>query len=121
MSSTGFDRRTGRPLSGWDHVRQSIDVILTTPIGSRVMRRDFGSRLRDLVDAKMTRTTVLAVYSAAAEAIEKWEPRFRLRSASIVKAEADGVVGLALVGLYFPRGHLGDWSVAEDATMRVTI
>lgn len=121
MSSTGIDRRTGKPLVGWDDVRQSLDVILTTPIGSRVMRRDFGSRLRDLVDAKMTRSTVLAAYSAAAEAIEKWEPRFRLRSASIARAEANGEIELALYGIYFPRGHLGDWSVAEDATMRVTL
>lgn len=121
MTSTGFDRRTGRLLRGWDHVRQSIEVILTTPIGSRVMRRDFGSRLPDLVDAKLTRSRVLAVYSAAAEAIEAWEPRFRLRSASIARAEAGGVIGLTLVGVYFPRGHLGDWSVAEDATMRVTL
>ena len=34
---------------------------------------------------------------------------------------AAGVITLALFGVYFPRGHLGDWSVAEDATVSVTI
>lgn len=35
----GISATTGRPLSGIDHLRQSIRDILTTPIGSRVMRR----------------------------------------------------------------------------------
>jgi phage baseplate assembly protein W len=39
----GMNRNTGRKLSGVDHLRQSIVDILTTPIGSRVMRRDYGS------------------------------------------------------------------------------
>jgi phage baseplate assembly protein W len=121
MSSTGTNRATGRPLGDWDHVRQSIEVILSTPIGSRVMRREFGSRIPDLIDAKLTRSTVLAIYSAAAEAIETWEPRFRLRTASISAADAGGVVEIALGGVYFPRGHLGDWSAAEDATMTVAL
>lgn len=120
MSSTGIDRATGRPLADFDHVRQSIARILTTRIGTRVMRRDFGSKVPDLVDAKMTRRSVLAVYSAAAEALEAWEPRFRLVAAAIVGAEP-GTIDLELSGIYFPRGHLGDWSSAEDATMRVTI
>lgn len=40
------------PLSeseGIEHVKESIQQILGTPIGSRVMRRDFGSRLRQIV------------------------------------------------------------------------
>jgi phage baseplate assembly protein W len=119
--SSGVSSISGGSLSDWDHVQQSIDRILTTPIGSRVMRRDFGSTVPDLVDAKMTRATVLSLYSAAAEAIEAWEPRYRLRSASIVSASADGTIALTLVGVYFPRGHLGDYSVAEDATARILI
>jgi phage baseplate assembly protein W len=85
-----------------------------TPIGSRVMRRDFGSNLYDLIDAKMQQRNVLALYSAAAVAIDKWEPRFRLTECAIDRAAPDGVVGLVLRGTYFPRGHKGDYSIAED-------
>ena len=46
---TGMDRETGKSLSGIEHLRQSIRDILTTPIGSRVMRRDYGSRLFELL------------------------------------------------------------------------
>ena len=115
----GIDRRLGRPLTGWAHVEQSLDVILTTPIGARVMRRDFGSELPDLVDRKMTSRLVLALYAAAAAAIRRWEPRFRLTRAAVTEAGATGRLGLALYGTYYPRGHLGDNSVAEDASTRI--
>jgi phage baseplate assembly protein W len=130
--STGVNAATGKPLSDWDHVQQSIRKILTTPIGARVMRRDFGSDLPDLIDAKMTRKNILAAYSAAAAAIAKWEPRFRMRSGRvdragylttedgrIVRSGPGGIVSIAILGTYFPRGHLGDYSIAESASTRI--
>lgn len=117
--STGVNAATGAALTGWQHVQQSIKKILMTPIGSRVMRREFGSDLPDLVDSKMIQRNVLAVYSAAATAIARWEPRFRMRGGAVERAEPTGVLALVIYGTYFPRGHLGDYSVAEDATARV--
>lgn len=119
--STGFNRHSGRLLTDWAHVQQSIEVILTTPLGSRVMRRDFGSELYDLVDRKMTSRLVLALYAASAVAIRRWEPRFRLTRAAVTESGATGRLGLALYGTYYPRGHLGDYSVAEDAEARVFV
>lgn len=117
--SNGVNAATGAALTGWQHVQQSISKILRTPIGSRVMRRDFGSDLPDLIDAKMTQRNVLAVYSAAASAIHRWEPRFRMRGGAVTQAEPSGVLALSIFGTYYPRGHLGDYTVAEDATARV--
>ncbi|MBX8827533.1 GPW/gp25 family protein, partial [Ochrobactrum sp. SFR4] len=117
--STGVNAFTGQKLSDWAHVEQSINIILTTPIGSRVMRRDFGSNLPDLVDRKLTPRGVLAVYSAAALAIDKYEPRFQLTKASITAVNHTGHIGLSLFGTYYPRGHLGDYSIAEDKTTRI--
>lgn len=119
--SSGISRSQGKPLSDWDHVAQSIAVILTTPIGSRVMRRDFGSELFDLIDAKMTTRSILAIYGAAAVAIARWEPRFRLERAAVGDAAPDGRVSLLLAGTYFPRGHKGDFTVSEGRTARVVI
>lgn len=117
--SAGLDRRGGRPSTGWQHVQQSIDILLTTPVGARVMRREFGSEVPDLVDRKMTPRLILALYAAAAAAIRRWEPRFRLTRAAVSEASEQGRLGLVLYGTYFPRGHLGDYSVAEDASTRV--
>ncbi len=50
----GMNAATGRNLTGLDHLHQSIADILSTPIGTRVMRRDYGSRLPELIDAPMT-------------------------------------------------------------------
>ena len=117
--ATGVSATVSAPVSDWAHVEQSIAKVLTTPIGSRVMRRDFGSDLPDLIDAKMVRRNVLALYSAAAQAIDRWEPRFRLTRARVGSLTPSGVVTLELFGTYFPRGHRGDYSVAQDASARI--
>jgi phage baseplate assembly protein W len=118
-SSTGINAVTGKRLSDWDHVQQSIRKILDTAIGARIMRRDFGSLLPDMVDAKMTDRNILAIYSASAAAINKWEPRFRMQFGAVARAEATGVVALEITGAYYPNGHKGDYSVAEDRSTRI--
>lgn len=119
--STGIDAQTGKPLSDWEHVQQSIAKILTTPIGTRVMRRDFGSDIPNLVDAKMIPKNILLLYSAAALAIERWEPRFRMSAGNVARLSADGVIALNIYGIYYPRGHLGDYSIAETKSARVIV
>lgn len=120
-SSTGISASAGTVLTDWEHVRQSITTILTTPLGSRVMRREFGSNLFDLIDARMVQKNVLAVYSASALAIARWEPRFKVTRASVDELSAAGRLVLNIFGTYFPRGHLGDYSVAEDGVVRVIL
>lgn len=100
----GTNAATGKRLGGIDHLRQSIRDILTTPIGSRVMRRDYGSRLFRLIDAPMNRSTLLEVYAAAADALERWEPRFSLELVQAVSAEP-GRLELDLTGKYLPDGQ----------------
>jgi len=117
--STGLSERAGSPLSDWPHVEQSIRKILTTPIGSRVMRRTFGSDLPDLVDRKMIPANILKVYSASARAILDWEPRFRMTAGRIVDATPGGRLAIEIFGTYYPRGHLGDYTVAENVSTRV--
>ncbi len=37
----GMSAETGKALEGLEHLKQSITDILTTPIGSRIMRREY--------------------------------------------------------------------------------
>ncbi len=101
----GTNATTGMRLSGIEHLRQSIRDILTTPIGSRVMRRDYGSRLPYLIDAPMNRSTLMDLYVATAEAIDLWEPRISLQSVTAASA-SPGFVVLDLTGLHLLDGHL---------------
>lgn len=110
----GINADTGKPLGGWDHVVQSIRVILTTPIGTRVMRREFGSELMSLIDAPMEDRVLLAVYVATANALQRWEPRFGLTDVEVVSPAASGQISLRLSGNYYPRGHLGDFSLGSE-------
>ena len=100
----GMDAETGRPLGGLSHLRQSIRDILTTRIGTRVMRRDYGSDLPALVDRPMNPALAMDVYAATAKALRRWEPRFRLRRMAIAEARP-GAVSLYLEGDYLPEGR----------------
>jgi len=80
---TGMDAATGKPLSGEDHLRQSIADILSTPIGSRVARRDYGSLLPELVDQPMNPLGRMRLVAATALAIARWEPRIRVTALSL--------------------------------------
>lgn len=120
MPGTGVST-SGAILSGWEHVEQSIGKILTTAIGTRVMRREFGSEVMALIDAPMTDRVVLALYVAIANSIARWEPRFRLTAVAIDKAEATGVLTIQMRGDYFPRGHLGDFTVSSNKIADVLI
>jgi len=99
----GINANSGKSLGEIDHLRQSIRDILTTPIGTRVMRRDYGSRLFQLTDAPLNRTTILELYAATAQAIARWEPRFSVQQVKIAEASA-GYVVLDLIGIYKPDG-----------------
>jgi phage baseplate assembly protein W len=117
MDRVGIDRETGQLLAGWDDCVQSIGVILTTRIGWRVMRRRFGSRIRDLQDLNPAPATLLRLYVAIAEALRLWEPGFRLTKVAVTRIGADGVALFEIEGRFYPRGHLGDFGVGE---LRVT-
>lgn len=103
VAMNGIDALTGRRLSGIDHLRQSIRDILTTPIGSRVMLREYGSRLPRLVDAPLGRVLVMEVFAATAESLQRWEPRFRLTNVDI-DSVAQGSITISLTGIYLPDG-----------------
>lgn len=75
---TGMDAATGKIISGTAHLAQSIGDILSTPIGSVVMLRDYGSALFELIDAPANALTRSRIYAATATALARWEPRIRL-------------------------------------------
>lgn len=74
----GLSARDGRSLDGADHLRQSILDILSTYPGERIMRPEYGSRVRDLIDRPVTAQWLADLYFTVAQAIARWEPRVRV-------------------------------------------
>ncbi|EKT4457374.1 GPW/gp25 family protein [Pseudomonas putida] len=95
----GVDRRTGQPLSGVAHLKQSIEDILTTPVGSRRMRPEYGSHLRRYVDLPVNEGWKSAVQAEVARALGRWEPRLKLERVRVV-AVVGGQITLSLSGIY---------------------
>jgi phage baseplate assembly protein W len=101
----GVNNRTGKALSGMDHLKQSINDILTTPLGTRVMRREYGSRLFELIDAPINSSTIIDIVSATADALAKWEPRILVERVEMDDANETGKLALTISAKYLPDGQ----------------
>ena len=84
----GMNRNTGLGISDTEHVSQSMRDILLTPVGSRVMRREYGSLLSALIDMPQNPALRLQIMVACYSAIQKWEPRIRLTAISFETGDA---------------------------------
>lgn len=89
---------------GIEHLRQSVADILTTRKGTRVMRRDYGSELPALVDRPINGQLEIDLYAETVLAIDTWEPRLKVKSVGITKAEP-GLIELFMVADYLPEGR----------------
>jgi len=89
---SGMSRDTGEAVTDLDHIRQSVRDILLTPVGSRVMRRSYGSLLSALIDQPQNEALRLQIMSACYMAILQWEPRVKLTGISYESAFDGGMV-----------------------------
>ena len=101
----GMSATTGRPLDGADHIKQSITDVLTTRIGTRVMRRDYGSRLPELVDNPYSEILLADLFAETVIALKKWEPRVSIDQVSVQEVAAEGRIVIALTGKNLLNGE----------------
>lgn len=95
----GVNNRTGKRLSGVAHLRQSVSDILTTPIGSRVLVRDYGSDLFSLVDNPRDDLTRLQIIAASATALARWETRLKVTRVLVSFPEGESRCVLDIEGI----------------------
>lgn len=115
----GMDRVTGKMLTGWDHVVQSMLLIFSTRYHSRVLRRWCGSYVPHLIGENATENTICRFYWAIATGLDLWEPNYRIQRVRVGR-RADGSLLTSpeelrtgnlitsMDGVYRPRGHLGN-------------
>ncbi|MGM9489742.1 GPW/gp25 family protein [Ideonella sp. YS5] len=101
-TAIGMSATSGAALSDMAHLRQAIATILFTPVGSRVMRRSFGSLLPELIDQPDNPTTRVRLFAAVAGALMRWEPRLRISRVQLASGATPGTAELVLEGTYVP-------------------
>ncbi len=101
----GMNNTTGKPIDGLDYLRQRLTDVLSTPKGTRLMRREYGCGLFDLLDQAMTEGWLVQCYAAIAEAIA--DPVNGLqdfRVEQLAPAElSEGMGVFQLTGVYLPQ------------------
>ena len=80
---SGMNSISGRSLTDIDHIRQSIRDILTTLVGSRIERRDYGSLLPELIDHPHNQANNLRLMGATVIALARWEPRIAIKKVNV--------------------------------------
>ncbi|EFD0690964.1 hypothetical protein P835_01360 [Citrobacter portucalensis] len=104
-SYLGMNRHTGLSISEIEHIRQSVRDILVTPVGSRVMRREYGSLLSALIDQPQTPALRLQIMAACYSAIQEWEPRVSLTTITFERGENDGTMYVDITGTRSTSGQ----------------
>ena len=92
------------------------------PDGSRVMRREFGGGIAELLGRLMTPALFAAWRQLVATAIDLWEPRFRVRKVMLdgsTEALRLGSAHMTIEAEFRPRGHLGDFTVERVVTFGI--
>ncbi|MDR6348527.1 GPW/gp25 family protein [Pantoea sp. SORGH_AS_0659] len=87
----GMNSADGAVLDDEAHLHQSVNNILLTPAGSRVMRRDYGSSIFSLIDQPDNAVTRLKLMSAACIALWRWEPRLTPVAVTVETTEQGAV------------------------------
>ena len=69
--------------SGEHDIEQAIRIILSTSLGERVMRPEFGCRIHELIFAPHDAATESLVVYYVEEALAQWEPRIDVQEVDV--------------------------------------
>lgn len=98
-----MSRQNGSALSEIEHIKQSLADIGTTPIGSRVMRREYGTLLADLIDQPISEALYLKIYSTLYTAYVRFEDRIDISQLTVVDMKKGQLI-LDIIGFLKTNG-----------------
>ncbi|OYQ85400.1 GPW/gp25 family protein [Wohlfahrtiimonas chitiniclastica] len=100
-----MNRITGNEIPMNQHIQQSIIDIITTRIGSRVMRREYGSLLPELIDRPANDENMMQLMSATVIALSIWEPRITATFVNFTPVSNAGLVDLEIAATIKESGE----------------
>lgn len=77
--------------SGYRHIRESIQQILLTEPGERVMEQNFGCALKELIFEPIDITLYNLIIFRATNALNRWENRIEINSVTVSKPAKDSL------------------------------
>jgi len=116
----GINARTGKLLSGPQHLAQSLSKIWQTRLDSRVMRLSFGADLRSALSEDLTPSIALLIYNEMVASAARWEPEYLITQLQLVTLQDTGKLGIRHGGIYYPEGRFGNYDLAVDLSLGST-
>lgn len=105
---TGMNAATGEVMTGIPYLRQRLSDVINTPLFTIVGRRDFGSRMFEMVDHNVDSRFQMDAYIRLAEAINN--PANGLDDFQLTEMRmeriSDSNVEISLTGVYLPTGSV---------------
>lgn len=105
-----MSRYNGAELTELEHIRQSLEDIATTPIGSRLMRREYGTLLASLMDQPIGQALYLKIYSTLYSAYVRWEDRIEISQISVAELNKGQLI-LDVIGFLKTNGNEVNMSI----------
>ena len=89
-----FDKPTGATImsSGEEDIRESLHILLSTTLGERVMRPDYGCNLRDYVFDPVNTSMQAYIRKLVEDAIVYFEPRITLTKLTVDFNQDEGML-----------------------------
>ena len=96
-------------LDGPEKVRQSIEIILDTEPGERIMRPTFGCGLRRYLMQPNTVATRALIQHDVELALSNWEPRIQLTGVNVDPGDDPALVYIEIAYVHVRDGRPGNF------------
>lgn len=120
----GIDRQTMLPIGNFASALQGVEVIVSTRLYSRVMRRGFGGGVVEVLGRAMSPALMGLFAQLLATSIDLWEPRLRVRRVRFngsLDAIRMGNASVAIDVDWRPGALLGDFRVDGTRSFRLLV
>ncbi|MBS1596992.1 MAG: GPW/gp25 family protein [Bacteroidetes bacterium] len=89
-----FDNQTGQVemVSDVDDINQSLDILLSTSLGERVMQPDYGCNLNDYMFESLNNSLIGIIKHHVENAILFYEPRIVAQNVDVTAADSSDLI-----------------------------
>ncbi len=91
-----FENGAVEMTQGIQNIRESLRIILTTTLGERLMRPDFGCRIKEEVFGPMNSTRLTMIETVIRRAVLLHEPRVEAKRVAVEARQPEGILEISL-------------------------